>query len=176
VHSIAGCERAHILRPGYSIEYDYFDPRALKSTLETKAIHGSSSRPDQRHDGYEEAAAQGFSPASMPRVRARRRRMVAAPRRSVSRRAVDDLITRGVTEPYRMFTSRARIPVAAARRQRRPATDRARRASSASSTTRAGTCFARKRDAIALEQTVEVHVVNPASCRAAMRSACWDNR
>jgi len=64
VHSIRGLERAHIVRPGYAIEYDYFDPRNLQASLETKSLGASSSRSDQWHHGYEEAAAQGLLRAS----------------------------------------------------------------------------------------------------------------
>ena len=109
VRSMAGCESAHILRPGYSIEYDYFDPRALKASLETKAIAGLFFAGQiNGTTGYEEAAAQGLL-AGLNAARFVTGEPAWTPGRDEAYLGVlvDDLITRGVSEPYRMFTSRA---------------------------------------------------------------------
>ncbi|MCC6301973.1 MAG: tRNA uridine-5-carboxymethylaminomethyl(34) synthesis enzyme MnmG [Gammaproteobacteria bacterium] len=109
VRSIRGFERAHITRPGYAIEYDYFDPRDLGPTLETRVIAGLFFAGQiNGTTGYEEAAAQGLI-AGLNAARAARGQEGWSPRRDEAYIGVliDDLITRGATEPYRMFTSRA---------------------------------------------------------------------
>jgi tRNA uridine 5-carboxymethylaminomethyl modification enzyme len=114
VRTMSGLENAHILRPGYAIEYDYFDPQALKSSFETRSIGGLFFAGQiNGTTGYEEAAAQGLfagvNAALQAGAQTQWRQDVWVPGRDQAYLGVlvDDLITKGVTEPYRMFTSRA---------------------------------------------------------------------
>ncbi len=109
VRSMKGLENAHILRPGYAIEYDYFDPRELRSSFETRHLQGLFFAGQiNGTTGYEEAAAQGLFAGINAALQCREQE-AWVPRRDEAYLGVlvDDLITQGVTEPYRMFTSRA---------------------------------------------------------------------
>jgi tRNA uridine 5-carboxymethylaminomethyl modification enzyme len=109
VRSIAGLERAHVVRPGYAVEYDYFDPTALHASFETRALRGLFFAGQiNGTTGYEEAAAQGLH-AGVNAARSVRGEEPWVLRRDQAYLGVlvDDLVTKGVSEPYRMFTSRA---------------------------------------------------------------------
>ena len=168
VQSIRGCERAHVVRPGYSIEYDYFDPRALHATLETKAIGGLFFAGQiNGTTGYEEAAAQGIL-AGINAARLVRGEPGWSPRRDEAYMGVlvEDLITRGVTEPYRMFTSRAeyRLQLREDNADLR-LTEHGRRLGVVDD--RRWDAFSRKRDAIAREmERLRTTFINPAVVNA----------
>ena len=179
VRSIPGCENAHILRPGYSIEYDYFDPRGPACDARDQGDRRAVlRRPDQRHDRLRGSRGAGHPGRHQRRaLRRRPRRLVSAARRSVSRRAGRRPdYTRRVRAVPHVHLAR-RVPAAAARGQRRPAPDRARPPARRRRRCALGRLLPQaRRDRARAASGSSRPTSARRSSRATTRSACWDSR